>query len=51
VPYQSDAQRRFMHAKHPDIAKRWDKKYGKTGDLPERKHKRAIDGLKAAKPR
>lgn len=25
MPYKSDKQRRFMHAKHPEIAKRWDK--------------------------
>jgi hypothetical protein len=50
MPYKSDAQRRFMHAKHPEIAKRWDDKYGKTGDLPERKHKKALKGLKDAKP-
>jgi hypothetical protein len=24
VPYKSDAQRRFMHAKHPEIASKWD---------------------------
>lgn len=24
MPYQSDAQRKFMHMKHPAIAKRWD---------------------------
>jgi hypothetical protein len=28
MPYKSAKQRRFMHAKHPAIAKRWDKKYG-----------------------
>lgn len=28
MPYKSEKQRRFMHAKHPDIAARWDKKYG-----------------------
>jgi hypothetical protein len=28
MPYRSELQRRFMHAKHPDIAKRWDKEYG-----------------------
>ena len=39
MPYKSDAQRRFMHAKHPAIAKRWDKKYG-GGKLPERTKKR-----------
>jgi hypothetical protein len=24
MPYKSDAQRRFMHARHPEIAARWD---------------------------
>ena len=28
MPYKSDAQRRFMHAKHPKIAARWDKETG-----------------------
>ena len=28
MPYRSAKQRRFMHAKHPEIAKEWDKKYG-----------------------
>lgn len=28
MPYASDKQRRYMHAKHPEIAKRWDEKYG-----------------------
>ena len=28
MPYRSTKQRRFMHAKHPEIAKRWDAKYG-----------------------
>jgi hypothetical protein len=30
VPFRSEKQRRFMHAKHPKIAKRWEKKYGRT---------------------
>ena len=35
MPYKSDAQRRFMHARHPDIAAKWDseiraKKKGKV---------------------
>lgn len=29
MPYASPAQRRFMHAKHPDIAARWDKEMRK----------------------
>lgn len=28
MPYKSAKQRRYMHAKHPEIAARWDKKYG-----------------------
>lgn len=24
MPYKSEKQRRFMHARHPDIAARWD---------------------------
>ena len=28
MPYKSLKQMRFMHAKHPEIAKKWDKKYG-----------------------
>lgn len=28
MPYRSDKQRKFMHARHPEIAKKWDKKYG-----------------------
>jgi hypothetical protein len=28
MPYASAKQRRFMHARHPEIAKRWDREYG-----------------------
>lgn len=28
MPYKSVKQRAFMHAQHPDIAKRWDREYG-----------------------
>jgi hypothetical protein len=28
MPYKSDKQRRYMHAKHPEIAARWDKETG-----------------------
>lgn len=34
MPYKSDKQRRYMHAKHPEIAARWDKE---TGGKVERK--------------
>jgi len=28
MPYRSKKQRAFMHARHPKIARRWDKRYG-----------------------
>lgn len=28
MPFKSVKQRKFMWAKHPEIAKRWTKKYG-----------------------
>lgn len=28
MSFRSEAQRRFLYAKHPAIAKRWSKKYG-----------------------
>lgn len=28
MPYRSGKQRAYMHAKHPMLAKKWDKKYG-----------------------
>ena len=28
MPYKSDRQRKFMHAKKPKIAAEWDRKYG-----------------------
>ena len=28
MPFKSKKQKKFMFAKHPDIAKRWAKKYG-----------------------
>jgi hypothetical protein len=38
VPYKSEKQRKFMHAKHPSIAKKWDKKYG--GKIQPKKTRR-----------
>jgi hypothetical protein len=28
MPFRSERQRRFMWARHPEIAKRWTEKYG-----------------------
>lgn len=40
MPFKSQAQRRFMYARHPEIAKRWRKEYGAQKGLPERRDKR-----------
>lgn len=39
MPYVSQAQVGLMHARHPAIAKRWDRKYGVPRGLPKRKGK------------
>lgn len=31
MPYKSTKQRAFMHAKHPKIAKKWDREGAKIG--------------------
>lgn len=41
MPYQSDAQRRFMHAKHPDIAARWDE------EIRRKRRKKAVSKARA----
>lgn len=44
MPYKSAKQRAYLHAKHPDIAARWDAEYGgkikgKSSGQAERKGK------------
>ena len=46
MPFQSQAQRRFMYAEHPDIAKRWSREYPNQGPLPEKKPKKGADALR-----
>ena len=41
MPYKSAKQAAWMHINKPEIAKKWDKKYGK----------RPVEGLKKAKPK
>ena len=36
MPFKSEAQRKFLYTKHPEIAKRWQKKYGTPKNLPNR---------------
>jgi hypothetical protein len=28
VPFRSEKQRRYLHAKEPGLAKKWERKYG-----------------------
>ena len=37
MPFKSEKQRRFLFMKHPDIAKRWTKKYGSKPMLKRKK--------------
>ncbi len=39
MPFQSEAQRRFLWAKHPDIAQRWADEYPGKKKLPRHKKK------------
>lgn len=35
MPFRSQAQRSFMYARHPAIAKRWSAEYPNQGPLPQ----------------
>ena len=39
MPYKSDKQRKFMHAKHPGIAARWDRE-AKAGKKTKKHRKK-----------
>lgn len=45
MPYESEAERGWMHVHEPEIAKRWDKETPKGADLPE--HVKKAKQLKA----
>lgn len=40
MPFRSAKQRRFMHAKHPRIASRWEKEAKRTGKPAVQKRKK-----------
>ena len=43
MPYKSEKQRKFLHAKHPDIAERWDAEMKVKGKPTiEKSHKSKI---------
>ena len=39
MPFKSQAQRRWMHAKHPKMAAEWEKHTRKGKKLPKRKRR------------
>jgi hypothetical protein len=39
MPFRSEAQRKYMWAKHPEIAKRWTEEYG-SKVVPKKKAKK-----------
>ena len=49
MPFQSEAQRRFLFMKHPEIAKRWSDKYGTPKNLPFHKKKKSpvVEAMKS----
>ena len=47
MPYKSAKQRAYMHIHHPDVAKKWDTKYG--GKIVPRKAKEAVKRRAAGK--
>lgn len=56
MPFQSEAQRRYMHANHPEIAKRFEAETPKGKKLPEHKGRAKLEkkvgkGLKKAFPK
>lgn len=48
MPFKSDAQRRWMYANHPQMAKRWQEHTPKGKDLPEHVKKSFYNAGKAA---
>jgi hypothetical protein len=40
MPFQSESQRRFLWAKHPDIAQKWVDEGAKSKGLPKHKRKK-----------
>jgi hypothetical protein len=47
MPFQSEAQRRFLFAKHPEIAKRWSHEYSSNKNLPMHKKSKSKKSMDA----
>lgn len=42
-PFVSKSQQAYMYAKHPEIAKKWEDKYGVSRNLPKHVKKKKIN--------
>lgn len=42
MPYKSAKQRAYLHINEPELAKKWDKKYG--GKIVKKKKKQEVKG-------
>ena len=40
MPFKSEAQRKLMYAKHPEMAKEWEEKTPKNKKLPKKVKKK-----------
>lgn len=45
MPFKSEAQRRYMYAQEPKIARRWEKETPKNAKLPEKVRKKKKSSL------
>jgi hypothetical protein len=45
MPFVSQAQRKWMHANHPEMAKEWESATPKDASLPDRVHKKPKKAL------
>lgn len=50
MPFKSEAQRRLLWLKHPDIAKKWSKEYPNQGKLPMHKGDKMNEKVNPATP-
>ncbi len=49
MPFKSQAQRKFMYASHPEMAKEWEAHTPKGKKLPKHVKKKVSTGKKVAK--
>jgi hypothetical protein len=51
APMKSEAQRRWMHKFHPEMAERWEEETRDGKKLPEKAKKKEVKEVKKAKKR